>query len=191
MHTHALAHTYTHIFIVLFYKSSYKSLVINRPQTAVPLLLPLSLSAQTQTRCIGNGMAKRAPKRQAALFFIFPSFSFFSPPSLISEKVHLCSNAQTPDSEEIKFKLKFRRNKLHNKYRLLSTAKQPGVWDRGETSILLKAKCSAPAVWIRPSLSQICLCARLHIYQAYVCIPLSSSELNRLFVMGIPLPRYD
>lgn len=79
VHTRASAHTYAHIFIVLFYKSSYKSLVINRPQTATPPhtppSLPLSLSAQTQTRCIGNGMAKRAPKRQAAFFSLF-----FSPP---------------------------------------------------------------------------------------------------------------
>lgn len=71
-YTHASAHTYAHIFIVLFYKSSYKSLVINRPQTATPPVRSLlSLSAQTQTRCIGNGMAKRAPKRQAAFFFLF------------------------------------------------------------------------------------------------------------------------
>lgn len=78
-------------------------------------------------------MARRAPRRQTLLFLFFLFFLalplFLSPPFFIlsfSEKLHLCRNAQTPDSEEIKFKLKFRgeKNKLNNENKPFSPAKE-------------------------------------------------------------------
>lgn len=109
--------TYTHIFIVLFYKSSYKSLVINRPQTALPPSFPPLLLRTNTDQMHRKWDGKKGTQETNCAFSLF---FFFSPLLVFSVSPHpfffreasfmyKCPNPKL--TEGLKFKLRFRRKK--------------------------------------------------------------------------------